>query len=85
VLIAAGRAAGITAGSMVAGIMLGAVLNVWLQIDIVPIGVSGLAWLGLGWGLAGVGGLQLSLRLGFGDGSRYGAWEVWLGVGWSCL
>ena len=25
---------------MVAGIMLGALLNVWLQVDIVPIGVS---------------------------------------------
>lgn len=36
----AGRAAGITFGSMVAGIMLGAGLNAWLQVDIVPIGVS---------------------------------------------
>lgn len=33
-----GRAAGITFGSMVAGIMLGAALNAWLQVDIVPIG-----------------------------------------------
>ena len=33
-----GRAAGITAASMVAGIMLGAALNAWLQVDVVPIG-----------------------------------------------
>jgi hypothetical protein len=36
-----GRAAGITFGSMVVGIMLGAGLNAWLQVDIVPIGVRG--------------------------------------------
>ncbi|GBF91048.1 hypothetical protein Rsub_03904 [Raphidocelis subcapitata] len=33
-----GRAAGITVGSMVAGIMFGALLNAWLQVDVVPIG-----------------------------------------------
>ncbi|KAI8475846.1 MAG: hypothetical protein J3K34DRAFT_16779 [Monoraphidium minutum] len=36
--VSIGRAAGITFGSMVAGIMLGAALNAWLQVDIVPIG-----------------------------------------------
>ncbi|KIZ03099.1 hypothetical protein MNEG_4861 [Monoraphidium neglectum] len=36
--VSIGRAAGITFGAMVAGIMLGAGLNAWLQIDIVPIG-----------------------------------------------
>lgn len=43
----AGRSVGLSAGSLVAGIMLGAALNAWLRVDIVPIGVSVLApWLG---------------------------------------
>jgi hypothetical protein len=38
---AAGRAVGLSVGALVAGILLGAGLNAWLQVDIVPIGVSG--------------------------------------------
>jgi uncharacterized membrane protein YfcA len=34
-----GRAAGITVGALVAGVMLGAVLNAWLRVDLVPLGV----------------------------------------------
>jgi mannose/fructose/N-acetylgalactosamine-specific phosphotransferase system component IIC len=41
--VLAGRAVGLSAGSLVAGIMLGAALNAWLRVDIVPIGVSKLA------------------------------------------
>lgn len=32
---------GLSVGALVAGILLGAGLNAWLQVDIVPIGVGG--------------------------------------------
>lgn len=40
-LVCAGRAVGLSVGALVAGILLGAGLNAWLRVDIVPIGVSG--------------------------------------------
>lgn len=40
-VLCAGRAVGLSLGALVAGIMLGAGLNAWLRVDIVPIGVSG--------------------------------------------
>lgn len=36
-----GRAVALSLGSLVVGILLGAGLNAWLRVDIVPIGVSG--------------------------------------------
>lgn len=36
----AGRAVGLSLAALVAGILLGAGLNAWLRVDIVPIGVS---------------------------------------------
>lgn len=36
-----GRSVGLSLGSLVAGIMLGAALNAWLRVDIVPIGSFG--------------------------------------------
>lgn len=40
-LVCAGRAVGLSVGALVAGILLGAGLNAWLRVDIVPIGVRG--------------------------------------------
>lgn len=37
---AAGRSVGLSLGALVVGILLGAGLNAWLRVDIVPIGVS---------------------------------------------
>jgi hypothetical protein len=39
-LILAGRSIGLTAAPMVVGILVGALLNSWLRVDIVPLGVS---------------------------------------------
>ncbi len=36
----AGRAAALTGGGFVAGTLIGALLQSWLQVDIVPLGVS---------------------------------------------
>lgn len=38
--LVAGRAVGLSLAALVAGILLGAGLNAWLRVDIVPIGVS---------------------------------------------
>lgn len=42
-LCIAGRSIGLSAASLVVGIMLGAALNAWLRVDIVPLGVSAAA------------------------------------------
>jgi hypothetical protein len=36
----AGRSIGLSVGALAAGIILGAALNWWLRVDIVPLGVS---------------------------------------------
>jgi len=40
-VLSAGRSFGLSIGSLIAGILLGAALNAWLRVDIVPVGVSG--------------------------------------------
>lgn len=39
-LVHAGRSVGLSVGALAAGILLGAAVNAWLRVDIVPIGVS---------------------------------------------
>jgi hypothetical protein len=45
ILFCVGRAAALTGGGFVLGTILGAVIQNWLRVDIVPLGVSFAAWI----------------------------------------